>query len=79
MTSRRPLITLALSLLLGALAALVTPGCGEDGITPTCPELTLYDIGAGGERNAEAVAKQRAEAVAAGCMTDLADASTQTP
>jgi hypothetical protein len=76
----RPLITLGLSLLLGALSTLFAPGCsGEDGQTPNCPPLALYDIGAAGERNSETVAAERAEAVDAGCMTDLGDASTEVP
>ena len=76
----RPLITLALSLVLGALATLFAPGCsGEDGQTPNCPPLSLYNIGAAGERNAEVVAEERAEAVDAGCMTELGDASTEVP
>jgi hypothetical protein len=73
------MVTLALSLGLGALASLFVPGCSEDGQTAACPPLSLYDIGAAGERNSPTVAEERAEAVAAKCMTDLGDASTETP
>ena len=80
MTSSRPLITLAVSLTVGALVALVAPGCGEDGQTPSrCPELKLYNINAAGEANSPEVAEQRAAAVDAGCMTDLGDAATESP
>jgi hypothetical protein len=71
----RPFMTLAVSLVLGALASLFAPGCSEDGQTPNCPPLSLYNIGAAGERNSDTVAEERAEAVDAGCMTDLGDAS----
>lgn len=79
MMQRPSMVSLALSLVLGALASLFTPGCSEDGQTPACPPLSLYDIGAAGERNSQQVADERAEAVAAKCMTDLGDASTSTP
>jgi hypothetical protein len=69
-----------LSLVFGALATLVAPGCsGEEGQTPNCPPLSLYDIGAAGERNSDTVVRERADAVDAGCMTDLGDASTEAP
>jgi len=79
MTSRPSIITLALSLVLGALASLFTPGCSEDGQTASCPDLSLYDINQGGERNSPKVVAERQAAVAAGCMTDLGDASLETP
>ncbi len=73
----RPFMTLAWPLVLGALASLFAPGCSsEEGQTPNCPPLSRYDIGAAGERNSATVAEERAEAVDAGCMTDLGDAST---
>jgi hypothetical protein len=83
----RPLITLGLSLLLGGVSTLFAPGCsGEDGQTPNCPPLSLYDINRGaagetseGQPSAEQIAQERAEAVDAGCMTDLGDASTAVP
>jgi hypothetical protein len=74
MTGRRSLIGLAVSLSVGALIGLVSPGCGEDGVTPSCPPLSLYDINAAGEANSPKVAAERAAAVDAGCMTDLGDA-----
>jgi hypothetical protein len=71
---------ITLLLVLGALATLFAPGCsGEEGQTPNCPPLSLYDIGAAGERNSDTVVQERAEAVDAGCMTDLGDASTAAP
>ncbi|HTQ07246.1 MAG TPA: hypothetical protein VMI54_25490 [Polyangiaceae bacterium] len=73
MTGRRSLI--AVSLLAGALAALAAPGCGENGQTPTCPELSLYDINSPDAANDPKIVAERAAAVDAGCMTDLLDAS----
>jgi hypothetical protein len=77
--THRPLITLTLSLLLGALASLFAPGCSEDGQTAACPPFELYNIGAAGERDAPSVKQARAAAVDAGCMSDLGDAATETP
>lgn len=79
MMGRRTLVGLWLSLVLGALATLVAPGCGESGQTATCPDLSLYDINAAGEANSAKVAAERARAVDAGCMTDLDDASVNAP
>ncbi len=77
MTGHRSLI--ALSLLVGALAALAAPGCGENGQTPSCPELSLYDINSPDAATDPKIVAQRAAAVDAGCMTDLDDASVNTP
>jgi hypothetical protein len=77
--THRSLTTLALSLLLGALASLFSPGCSGDGQTAACPPFPLYNIGAAGERDAPDVQEARAKAVDAGCMTDLGDAATDTP
>ena len=75
--THRPLITLAFSLLLGALASLFTPGCSEDGVTANCHPMGLYNVGAAGERNVHE--SERLANVDAGCLTDLGDASTETP
>jgi len=77
MTGRRSLILL--SLVLGALSAFVVPGCGENGQTPTCPALTLYDINAPDAATDPKLVAERARAVDAGCMTDLDDASVNFP
>jgi hypothetical protein len=74
MTGRRSLVGLAVSLAVGALLGLAAPGCGENGQTPNCPPLSLYDVNAAGEANSPKVAEERAAAVDAGCMTDLGDA-----
>jgi hypothetical protein len=79
MTGRRSLITLAVVVTCGALVGLVTPGCSDNGQTPSCPELSLYNVAAAGEANSPKVVAERAAAVDAGCMTDLDDASTETP
>jgi hypothetical protein len=42
---------------------------GDDGSTPSCPELPLFDVGSRSERSATAVVSARAEAVAAGCLS----------
>ena len=47
--------------------------CGEDGVTPNCPQVPLYDVR--DENWLEGVAGARAEAIDAGCLTDLGDAS----
>lgn len=79
MKGRRSLLAFTVTLVLGALLGLVVPGCGEDGQTPTCPPLSLYDINAAGEANSPKVAEERAAAVDAGCMSDLLDAGPAAP
>jgi hypothetical protein len=77
MTGRRSLILL--SLVVGALAPFAVAGCGENGKTPTCPALTLYDINAPDAATDPKLVAERARAVDAGCMTDLDDASVNVP
>jgi hypothetical protein len=60
---------LILSLGITVLAGVVFVACGEDGESPLCPDLGLYDIGNAGERNSPDRAQERAEAVDAGCLT----------
>jgi hypothetical protein len=79
MTGRRSLFALAVMVALGALLSLVAPGCSDNGQSPSCPPLGLYDINAAGEANSPKVAEERAAAVDAGCVTDLADAAPATP
>ncbi|HSU37988.1 MAG TPA: hypothetical protein VLJ38_00440 [Polyangiaceae bacterium] len=79
MTGRRSLVGLTCALVLGALLGLAAPGCGDNGQTPSCPPLSLYDINAAGEANSPKVAAERAAAVDAGCMTDLGDAQPAAP
>jgi hypothetical protein len=73
-TRRRfPLFARALLGLLFAVCwALVA--CGEDGVTPDCPQVPLYNVH--DENWLEGVAGARAEAIDAGCLTDLGDAET---
>ena len=76
-----------LGLLLASASALVA--CGEEGVTPDCPPLTLYNVRtlyaeAGPDATDEEleeleelrqkVEEERAAAVDAGCMTPLGDA-----
>jgi hypothetical protein len=75
MTEKGPLALAAWLLLIGGLVTLFVPGCSEDGQTATCPDLSLYNINAAGERNSPEVQAERAKSVAAGCMTPLGDAS----
>ncbi len=79
MTGRRSLVGLTVALALGALLGLAAPGCGNDGRTPSCPPLSLYDVNAAGEANSPKVEAERAAAVDAGCMTDLGDAQPAAP
>jgi hypothetical protein len=58
-----------LSLGIAVLAGAIVVACGEDGESPLCPDLGLYDIGNAGERNSPERAQERAEAVDAGCLT----------
>ena len=77
MSAKGPLgIAAWLVLLIGALGTLFVPGCGTDGQTANCPDLTLYDINAAGERNSPVVKAERDKSVAAGCMTPLGMYST---
>jgi hypothetical protein len=77
MTGRRSL--LLLSLAIGAFAALAAPACSEDGHTPTCPPLSLYDLNAPDAATDPKVVAERERAVDAGCMTALDDASVAVP
>ena len=76
-----------MGLLLASASVLVA--CGEEGVTPDCPPLTLYNTRtlyaeAGPDATAEEIQEQeelrqkveeeRAAAVDAGCMTPLGDA-----
>ncbi len=73
MTGRRSLILLSLAV--GALAAFAAAGCGENGRTPTCPALSLYDVNAPDAATDPKIVAERERAVDAGCMTDLDDAA----
>jgi hypothetical protein len=53
---------------LGLNCWLIAACGGDDGYTPTCPELPLFDVKNPSERNAAAVVRLRAEAVLAGCL-----------
>jgi hypothetical protein len=59
--------------LLGALC-LALVACGEDGVTPDCPELPLYDIRDAGWADSREIRAARAEAIDAKCITPLGDA-----
>lgn len=66
---RPPLLSLLLTLGVAVLSVALAPACSEDGVTPDCPAVPLYDIGAAGERNA--AEDERLKAVDAGCLTDI--------
>jgi hypothetical protein len=57
------------SLFLGALASVLFLACGEDGESPLCPQVRLYDVGNAGERNDPELKAEQAAAIDAGCMT----------
>jgi hypothetical protein len=61
---------------LGVLSALCLAlvACGEEGVTPDCPPLPLYDVRDAGWVNDPEITEARAAAVDAGCLTDLGDA-----
>jgi hypothetical protein len=62
--------------LLGLLVALCLAlvACGEEGVTPNCPPLPLYNIHDENWLSEPGVAEARADAVDAGCLTELGDA-----
>jgi hypothetical protein len=68
------LLAAAFALGLCALGA----ACSAEGETPTCPQMTLYDVRGheAGTDAAAAVDRARAEAVAQGCATQLGDATS---
>jgi hypothetical protein len=57
------------SLFLSALASVLFLACGEDGESPLCPQVRLYNIGNAGERNDPELKAEQAAAIDAGCMT----------
>lgn len=65
-----------LTLCVVAFGSLLFSACGEDGVSPLCPEVRRYDISKAGERNSPEAEADRAAAVDAGCMTPLYDAAT---
>jgi hypothetical protein len=66
-----------ISLFLGSLASMLFLACGEDGESPLCPKVRLYDIGNAGERNDPDLKAEQAAAIDAGCMTPpMVDAGT---
>jgi hypothetical protein len=67
--------------LLGLLAALsfVLVACGEDGITPDCPPLPLYDIHDDAWQTDADIQEARAKAIDAGCMTELGEPAPVVP
>ncbi len=64
--------------LLGLLVALslALVACGEDGVTPDCPPVPLYDVRDDASLTDADIQEARAKAVDAGCMTDLGDAQS---
>jgi hypothetical protein len=62
--------------LLGLLVALcfALVACGEDGVTPDCPPLPLYDIHDESWQDDPDVQEARAAAIDAGCLTELGEA-----
>ncbi|HEX6273927.1 MAG TPA: hypothetical protein VFZ53_12855 [Polyangiaceae bacterium] len=61
----------ALGLLVASSAALVA--CGEDGVTPDCPAMPLYNVRDDAALADADVAEARAAAVDAGCLTAPGD------
>jgi hypothetical protein len=57
------------SLFLSALTSVLFLACGEDGESPLCPPVRLYDVGNAGERNDPELKAEQAAAIDAGCMT----------
>jgi hypothetical protein len=62
--------------LLGVLISLsfALVSCGEDGVTPDCPPLPLYNIRDDAWQSDADIQEARAEAIEAKCLTDLGDA-----
>jgi len=63
-SSRRIITTATLSVLTGLALA----GCSDEGTTPDCPPLPLYDVSDPAALT-PAIKQQQAEAVLRGCMT----------
>lgn len=69
---RRPFTKIAL---FGAVFGVaVTWGCSEDGTTPNCPALLLFDIHDDASISDPDIIANRAEAEKAGCVTTPGDA-----
>jgi hypothetical protein len=76
MVATRRRVSLLGAAVLGVLGAssLALVACGEDGVTPDCPPLPLYDIHDASWVDDPEIAEARAAAIDAGCLTDLGDA-----
>lgn len=70
MTPRRSRVAVAVSLAVACAVGSLLWGCGEDGQSPACPPLSLYDVNSDASTSAQ-VEAERAAAVDAGCMSDL--------
>lgn len=57
------------------VAASAITACGEDGITPRCPALPLYDPQETGPREDPALRAELDEAVREGCATAIGNPS----
>jgi hypothetical protein len=74
MLSRAAHLQLALLAAFGAFA--LFSGCSEEGVTPKCPELPLYDIQKQVESGIDpAIQQQRELAAAQDCVTLAGDAT----
>ena len=76
MVATRRRFTLLGAAVLGVLASLcvMLVACGEEGVTPDCPPLPLYNVHDESWQDDPEVAEARAKAIDAGCLTDLGKA-----
>ena len=76
MVATRRRVSLLGGAVLGLLSALglALVACGEEGVTPDCPPLPLYDVRDASWVNDPEITEARAAAIDAGCLTDLGDA-----
>ena len=59
-----------------AAGMFVLVACGEDGVTPDCPPLPLYNVRDDAWLTDDDIQEARAAAIDAGCLTDLGDAQS---
>ena len=61
--------------LFGVACAGLVAGCGEEGVTPDCPQVPLYNVREPDVLEDPDIQQARSEAIDAGCLTEVGEAA----